>query len=176
MINALRPDPRIYSIGDIVFAQRVTKSVVSKGRVGKLMYSMTGPWRVVENLAGGSYRIEHQLHKGRFDKKHASMLSPYPLELVPFEPLDGPDNQFGQINQPIKKDAFIEAALKGLTPAEPFWLSANYAAAHAAKEFCWPSVAELNEELFPFPWLPNEREQLLSSHNSVETARQWQLR
>jgi hypothetical protein len=53
---------------------------------------MTGPWKVVEKLDGGLYRIEHQLHKNRFDKKHASMLSPYPLELVPFEPLDGPDN------------------------------------------------------------------------------------
>lgn len=65
LINASRPDPCIYSIGDIVFAQRATKSVASKGCVGKIMFSMTGPWHVVEKLDGGSYCIEHQLHKRR---------------------------------------------------------------------------------------------------------------
>ena len=168
LINQLRPDPRLYSINDIVFAQRATKSVASKGRVGKLMYSMTGPWRIVEKLDGGSYRIEHQLHKGRFEKKHASMLSPYPMELVPFEPVDGPDNQFGQLNRPISKDPFIAAGLKGFAPAEPFKLPANYATVHSASEFYWPSVVELNEELFPFPWMPGEYEQLLRSQNSIE--------
>jgi hypothetical protein len=49
LINALRPDPCIYSIGNIVFVQRATKSVASKGRVGKLMYSMTGSWRIIKS-------------------------------------------------------------------------------------------------------------------------------
>jgi hypothetical protein len=134
------------------------------------MFSMTGPWRVVEKLDGGSYCIEHQLHKGRFEKKHASMLSPYPLELVPFEPVDGPDSQFGQINRPITKDPFIEAGLKGFAPAEPFKLPTNYLSVHSANDFYWPSVAELNKELFPFPWQPGEREQLSRLQDSIDNA------
>jgi hypothetical protein len=54
---------------------------------------MTDPWRVVEKLVGASYRLEHCNTSGCFDKKHASDLSPYPLELVPFEPINSPDNQ-----------------------------------------------------------------------------------
>jgi hypothetical protein len=111
LINSRRPDPRIFEIGDVVFAKRATKSVASKGRVGKLMFPMTGPWRVVEKLDGASYRIEHCLCKGHFEKKHASMLSPYPLELVPFEPIDGPDSRFGQINKPISKSPFIDSGI-----------------------------------------------------------------
>jgi hypothetical protein len=53
------------------------------------------------------------------------MLSPYPLELVSFESLDSPDNQFSQINRPITKDPFIEAGLKGFAPVEPFKLPAS---------------------------------------------------
>ncbi|KAL7502479.1 hypothetical protein ACHAXN_000433 [Cyclotella atomus] len=91
------------------------------------------------------------------------MLSPYPLELVSFESLDSPDNQFSQINRPISKDPFIEAGLKGFAPVEPFKLPAT-------NKFLWPSAAELNEELFPFPWLPDESDQLLSSQDSIESA------
>jgi hypothetical protein len=42
-MNSLRPDPRIYDVGDIVFAKRATRSDARRGRVGKLMYPMTGP-------------------------------------------------------------------------------------------------------------------------------------
>jgi hypothetical protein len=95
LVNASRPNPRIYHVGDAVFARRDTRSDAKRGRVAKLMHPMTGPWHVVEKLGGLSYRIEHCLSPGRFENKHASDLSPYPLELIPFEPVDGCDNRFG---------------------------------------------------------------------------------
>lgn len=98
------------------------------------------------------------------------MLLPYPLELVPFEPVDGPDTQFGQINRPISKDPFIEAGLKGFAPAEPFKLPTNYLSVQPANDFYWPLVAELNEELFPFPWQPGKQERVLSLQDSLESA------
>jgi hypothetical protein len=59
-----------------------------KGRVGKLVYRVTGPCRIIKKLPGASYQLEHRLRAGRFDKKHAAALLSYPLKLLPFEPLD----------------------------------------------------------------------------------------
>jgi hypothetical protein len=58
-VNSRRPDPRIYSVGDIVFARRAVRSDASRGRVDKLSFPFTGPWRIVKKLAGASYEIEH---------------------------------------------------------------------------------------------------------------------
>jgi NADH dehydrogenase FAD-containing subunit len=43
-INSLRPDPKIYAIGDMVFPRRAIKSVASRGQVAKLQFAYTGPW------------------------------------------------------------------------------------------------------------------------------------
>ena len=74
---------------DIVFARCATRSIASKGRVGKLEYKFTKPWKIIEPLKGASYAIEHCLTPTRMEKKHASDLTPYPLELIPFKPIDG---------------------------------------------------------------------------------------
>eukprot|EP00956_Cyclotella_meneghiniana_P020964 scaffold37640_cov83-Cyclotella_meneghiniana.AAC.3 len=129
------------------------------------MNPMTGPWRIVEKLDGGSYKLEHHLRPGRFDKKHASMLSPYPLELVPFEPIDGPDNRFSQIHKPIGKLPFIDAGIKGFNPIQPFAAPAAFADATPSESFHWLSVSELNDELFPFPWEEGEEERVLQEYS-----------
>jgi hypothetical protein len=120
LINSCHLDPRIYSPGDIVFARRATRSDASRKRVGKLEYKFTGPWRIVESLHRGSYSITYCLHPKRFEKKHASDLTPYPAELIPFEPIDGADMRYGQLYQPIGAHPFKEAGLKGLDPPAPF--------------------------------------------------------
>ncbi len=92
LVNSQRPDPRLYSPGDIVFVHRATRSDASRGHVGKLVYKFTGPWRIVESLKGASYAIKHCLKPSRKEKKHASDLTPYPPELIPFQPVDGANN------------------------------------------------------------------------------------
>ena len=52
------------------------------------MFHVTGPWKVIADLPGGSYRIQHCFDLTCIDKKHAS----HPLELANFEPIDGPDD------------------------------------------------------------------------------------
>ena len=42
-ITSSRPDPRIYSIGDLVFARRAVKSIRARGLVDKLQFAYTGP-------------------------------------------------------------------------------------------------------------------------------------
>jgi hypothetical protein len=96
-INSRQPDPKLYSIGDTVFAHRATQSDAGRGQVDKLIYAFTGPWLITAKLNGASYEIEHVSTK-RKEKKHTSDLSPYPAELIAFQPLDGADNQYGQLN------------------------------------------------------------------------------
>jgi hypothetical protein len=45
-INACQPDPKIYSVGETVFARRATQSDAGRGQVDKLIYPFTGPWLI----------------------------------------------------------------------------------------------------------------------------------
>jgi hypothetical protein len=167
-INAHWPDPKIYSIGDTVFIRRATHSsaVTVRGQVDKLIYPFTGPWLITAKLDGASYEIEHVATK-RKDKKHTSDLSPYPSELIAFQPLDGADNQYGQINRKIIDHPYKEAGIKGFTPPTPLKVATNFAATNDSLSFKWPTTAELNEELFPYPWSHNEEfSELLSDDPS----------
>lgn len=170
LINSRRRDPRIYSVGDIVFACRATKSNAQRGQVGKLMYPFTGPWRVTEVLDGASYKLEHCSHNNRTDKKHASDLTPYPEQLIPFEPVDGADNRYGQIHMPIGKTPFAEAGIQGFKPPQPFKVSSNFLTVGDFKDFHWPTLSELNDELDPFPWSNNRERRHYLSGDSIETS------
>ena len=157
LINASRPDPRIFAVGDVVFARRKTASNKQRGRVGKLQHSWTGPWKVKAKLKGASYEIEHA-YNNKVDKKHASDLSPYPPQLIPFEPLDGADSKYSQLYKPIGLQPFKEAGIDGFQPPQPFKASpSTFAKVEDGDKFRFPTLAELNDELFPFPWLPGEQ-------------------
>jgi len=150
LINARRPHPKIYAVGDTVFARRAVRSVASRGLVDKLQFAYTGPWRVTKVLDGASYELQHVRHPTKTDKKHASDLSPYPTELIAFEPLDGADNRYGQLYKPISAKRFDEAGLKGFLPSNPFQLQDTPATTHylmTSPRFRWPSLSELNDEL-----------------------------
>ena len=149
-INSRCPDPKIYSIRDTVFARRATWSDAGQGQVDKLTYTFTGPWLVTAKLDGASYEIEHFLTK-RKDKKHALDLTPHPAELIAFKPLDGADNQYGQLNQKLSEHPYREAGIEGFTPPTPFLLPVNFVCAKNPLAFHWPTLSELNDELFPYP-------------------------
>ncbi len=111
-VNSQWLDPKIYSVGDILFARQAVCSDMARGQVNKLTYPFTGPWYIVANLHGASYELKHCSSKSR-EKKHASDLSPYPAELIPFQQLDGADNQYGQLYRKIKEHPCKEAGIKG---------------------------------------------------------------
>lgn len=163
LANSSRPDPRQWQVGDIVFARRQTRSHKGRGIVGKLQFAHTGPWRIVTKLDGASYELQHCINTERRLKRHASHLSPFPLPLVPFEPVDGPDNQYGQINRPIGLKPYLHAGLEGFEPLQPFKMPPSVdlaTASHSCRTFHWPSLSELNDEMSPFPWETGEREQV----------------
>ncbi|EJK70878.1 hypothetical protein THAOC_07729, partial [Thalassiosira oceanica] len=111
LINSQRPDPRIYEKGDIVFARRAVRSNALRGQVDKLMYSHTGPFRIITHL----------------DSKA------------------------------IGSDPFTEAGIKGFKPPQPLKASpVQFSDITATMDFHFPSIAELNADLFPFPWKEGE--------------------
>jgi hypothetical protein len=67
-------------------------------------------------LKGASYELEHCSTPNLKEKKHASDLSPYPMKLIPFQQLDGPDTWYGQIHKPITAQPFKEAGINGFQP------------------------------------------------------------
>ena len=162
LINSRHQDPRVYSSGDIVFARHATWSDASRKRVGKLEYKLTGPWLIVASLHGGSYSLVHCLHPKRTEEKHASDLTPYPSELIPFEPVDGADTRYGQLYRPIDANPFKEAGLKGFEHPAPFRVSQNFLDVGDFKDFPRPTLSELNDIIDPNPWRnEEERRQVL---------------
>ncbi len=134
-----------------MFACWAVWSDAIRGRVNKLFYPFTGPWRSIVNLLGASYIIEHCSTKKR-EKWHASDLSPYPAELLPLHPLNGADNQYSQINKKILDNPYIQAGIKGFTPPTPFWVPSNFLFANTGLEFHRPTLAKLNKDLFLCHW------------------------
>jgi len=168
-INARRPDPRVYSVGDIVFARRAVQSNATKEQVDKLKYAFTGPWRVRAPLKGASYELEHCSAAGRIEKKHAADLSPYPVELIPFQPVDGPDSRYGQLYKPIASHPFKEAGIEGFKAPTPFKVPANLAITDSCLCFHWPSLAELNDAIAPFEWSDDADFQRYLKGDSIST-------
>jgi hypothetical protein len=77
----------------------------------------------------------------------------YPPELIPFQPVDGADMQYGQLYKPITAPPFKGAGLKGFMPCQSYQLAPSYLVQiQPGSDFHWPSLSELNEEITPFPW------------------------
>jgi hypothetical protein len=167
-INSCWPDPKLSTIGNTVFARGATQSNAGRGQVDKLIYAFTGPWLITAKLDGTSYKIEHVSMK-RKEKKHTLDLSLYPAELIAFQPLDGADNQYGQLNQKISNHPCKEAGIKGFAPPNPFQVAANFITTNDALAFKWPTLAKLNKELFPYPWSHNKGFNAYLSNNSPST-------
>jgi hypothetical protein len=164
LVNSCRWDPHIYFPGDIVFAHHTTCSDAARGWIGKLEYAFTGPWQILEALHGGLYSIEHCHNKKQRDKKHATDLTPYPQELIPFAPINGADTGYGQLHKPIGEHPFKEAGIKGFTPPSPFQVPTGYLDVGVG-DFHWPMLAELNNKLDSFPWRDDKERRLMLSND-----------
>jgi hypothetical protein len=170
LVHSRRQDHRTYNIGDIVFARQATHSDSKCDIVDKLMYAFTGQWHVTASLPGASYALPHVHHPTLRNKKHASNLSLYPVELIPFQPLDGADTRYGQLYKPIGLLPFKEAGLNGFQPSKPFHIASHLLQAGCLNKFHWPTLSKLNEDIIPFPWSNNDERCLImdGDHSSVE--------
>ena len=129
------------------------------------MNEFTGPWVITAKLKGSSYEIQHK-SSGVFSKRHAAHISPYPDQLLPFMPIDGPDNRFGQLHTPIQKDPYINAGLKGFAPTQPFKIATAISAMQPLDDITFPSLAELNADCFQ--WAEGEEDLVLNDNSLCE--------
>jgi hypothetical protein len=112
----------------------------------------TGPWKVTAALKGASYKLVHCFTPSQKEKRDTSNLSPYPTKLIPFEPVDGPNTQYGQLHKPIAAHPFKEAGIMGFTSLSPFKVTAHFLTTDQDFAFHWTSLLELNDKIVPFPW------------------------
>jgi hypothetical protein len=113
----------------------------------------TDPWQIVISLPSASYELEFATNPKHRDKKHASNLSPYPPELIPFEPIDDPDNRYSQLHKPFRLMPYKEAGINGFTLPQPFTIASYFARRGDFGDFHWPTLAKLNDELdHDFEW------------------------
>ena len=68
--------------------------------------------------------------------------------MLPFLPVDGPDNQYGQIHTPMKKNPYQNAGLKGFEPCQPYKTATAVTLVVEEELIRFPTLAELNEECF----------------------------
>ena len=76
--------------------------------------------------------------------------------MIPFQPLNGADNKYGQPHRKISNHPYKEAGIKGFTAPNPFCVAVNFITTTNALAFKWSTLAELNKELCPYPWSHNE--------------------
>jgi hypothetical protein len=157
-VNARRPDPIIFKINDIVWNRRQIQSNSKRGIVGKLRFKQTGPWKIIEKLSGGSYKLQLQSNPTRTDKKHASELSLFPHKLIPFPQLAGTDNAYSKLHKDFNTDPYSEAGLKGY---DEYNLAQTWQLQNPQMSFAkhlprthytvdpFPTLQELNDEMKP---------------------------
>jgi hypothetical protein len=127
LINSCQRDPHIYSIRDIFFPHWATRSDSKRGHVDKLIHPFTGPWRIVKSLPGASYKLKFASNPSQKDKKRAYNLSPYPPELIPFQPLDGADSCYSQLYKHFGNALYKKAGIDGFKSLQPFAVPTHFA-------------------------------------------------
>jgi hypothetical protein len=103
------------------------------------------------------YELEFASDPKWCKKKHASDLLPYPPELIPFQPVDGPGNQYSQLYKPIGNLPYKETGIKRFNPPQPFVIAAHFARQGDFCDFHFPTPSKLSDKFEPFLWL-NDKE------------------
>ena len=107
--------------------------------------------------------MEHRDTKN-IGNRRAAHLSPYQQELLPFLPIDGVDNRYGQIYTPIKADPYMNSGIKGFHPSQPFKNSVHSEIPAVGSDVRFTTLAEPNAQLFE--WNEN-KEDMVSADDSL---------
>ena len=134
-----------------------------QGIFAKVKNPYTGRWGIIGKELSSSYRSHHVFTKC-IDKSHATHISPFSIQHLPFELIDGPDNQYGQMHAMLRKDPYIEASIEGFQPYQPYVeLPTPKAFIVIPEGYTFPSLVEPNDEMFLCE--PGEAEWVLSGEN-----------
>jgi hypothetical protein len=86
--------------------------------------------------------------------------------LIPFRPINGADNQYGQLYCKFQEHSYKEAGFKGFTPPMPVVVPAQFLTTNDALCFNWPTLAELNEKILANLG-PSDKGEIMDSGNSI---------
>jgi hypothetical protein len=86
----------------------------------------------------------------------------------PFQPVDGPDNQYSQLYKPIGNSPYKKAGIKGFKPPQPFAITMHFARRGDFCDFHFPTLSELNNKFEPFPWLNDDKQHWFMPNDVVE--------
>jgi hypothetical protein len=109
------------------------------------MHPFTGPWWIVKSLPRASYKLKFASNPSQKDKKHAFNLSPYPPELIPFQPLNSADSCYSQLYKQFRNAPYKEAGINGFKSLQPFAVPAHFACQGNFKDFHFSTLSEFND-------------------------------
>jgi hypothetical protein len=132
------------------------------------MHPFTGPWRIVKSLPGASFNLKFASNPSCKDKKHASNLSPYPPELMPFQPLDGADSHYSQLYKQFGNAPYKETGIDSFKSPQPFAVPAHFACQGNYKDFHFPTLSKLNDKFDQFLRTNNDKQIMLLNPDAVE--------
>ena len=176
--NAEVSKPRSFKFGDLVLIRRQVQSNKKKELVDKSQFVFTGPWRIIADLHNGSYTLENVKHKGKTEKRHASMIELCPSYFIPQKSLIGADNSFSKINKDIHHKQFKDAGVEE-QPDSNIDPSLNYTIniCELALEISttlppFPSISDLEKEYYDSIASPSEKivdnEETIDSDDEIE--------
>jgi hypothetical protein len=95
-VNLQQPDPKIYLVGDIVFAWQAVRSDGARGLVDKLLTHSLVRCTSLQNFMAHRTNLSIVLPKA---EKRSTLPTSHPIlpSLFLFQPLDDADNQYGQL-------------------------------------------------------------------------------
>jgi hypothetical protein len=72
------------------------------------------------------------------------------------------------LHKRIGKSPYKEAGIEGFTPPRPFQIASHYLTKGDYRDFHFPTLAELNEEISPFPWIDDDERIQVMSRDTIE--------
>ncbi len=143
IINLRRPNPKIYSVSDIVFAHQAVHSNAAHGQVDKLS-------RTSSQVCGRSW-LNFMVHPTRLSIAPAMPATrsthriSLPILLSSFHFA----HSMGRITSMVSciTRSRSEAGIKGFTPPTLFIIPNHFLTTNNTLRFTWHTLAELNEEM-----------------------------
>ena len=137
---------RDFDPGDLVLVRKQVQSNAAKGTSAKLVFKAKGPYRVIEQLRPGTYKLQKlpftdNGKPGRIVKESSARMEKIPSTIIVHKRADGPDTRLASLQSPMSPHP-LENWLGILKPG-------TYKAAEPNKDFAFVKIEDMwsDEEL-----------------------------
>ena len=139
-----------------MFTNVQVQSKKKTGMVTKLAYIKGGPYKIIKDYPGRSYKLEPMVGRSPVTtKKHGSDLYLSPRSLVPHHPVEASDQAFGDLYRKTVSNPYRLIGLQGYEASQPWSAPASMLQVDTAHirnvPPPFPSVQELDDEFDGWP-------------------------